>query len=94
MMQNNISITLLVPHMTKERYSEATGLDMSTIDLMLGDGRLSPFRHRLGKEGKREKVLINLVALSADAIRSYQEAEQQAVKVSKSLSRNSLKSTQ
>jgi len=55
---------------------------------------LSPFRHRLGKEGKREKVLINLVALSADAIRSYQEAEQQAAKVSKSLSRNSLKSTQ
>ena len=93
-MQNNISITLLVPHMTKERYSEATGLDMSTIDLMLGDGRLSPFRHRLGKEGKREKVLINLVALSADAVRSYQEAEQGAQKVSKSVRRNTSRSAQ
>ncbi|ADD78343.1 Hypothetical Protein PANA_3176 [Pantoea ananatis LMG 20103] len=94
MMQNNISITLLVPHMTKERYSEATGLDLATIDVMLNDGRLSPFRHRLAKEGKREKVLINLVALSADAIRSYEESQASAAKVSKSIQRNSLKSTQ
>ncbi|WP_058973349.1 hypothetical protein [Type-D symbiont of Plautia stali] len=94
MMQNNISISLLVPHMTKERYSEATGLDLATIELMLGDGRLSSYRHRLAKEGKREKVLINLVALSADAIRSYQEAEQEAAKVSKLVRRRTSKSTQ
>lgn len=71
-MQNNISITLLVPHMTKERYSEATGIDMSTIDLMLGDGRLSSYRHRLRKDGKRELVLINVAALAIDALSEHQ----------------------
>lgn len=70
-MQNNISISLVTPHMTRERYSEVTGIDLSTIELMLGDGRLSAYRHRLKKDGKRELVLINIAALTVDALSSH-----------------------
>lgn len=70
-MQNNISISLVTPHMTRERYSEVTGIDKSTIDLMLGDGRLSAYRHRLKKDGGRELVLINIAALTVDALSGH-----------------------
>lgn len=58
----NISITLTTPHVTIERYSELTGLPVDTINDMLADGRLP--RHRLRKDKKREKVMINIPGLS------------------------------
>ncbi|MWS88975.1 regulator [Escherichia coli] len=61
-MTPNISITLNTPHVTIERYSELTGLSIDTINDMLADGRLP--RHRLRKDKKREKVMINLAALT------------------------------
>lgn len=70
-MQNNISISLVTPHMTCARYSEVTGIDEDTIELMLSDGRLSPYRHRLKKNGKRELILINIAALTVDALSSH-----------------------
>lgn len=39
-MRPNISITLITPHVTIERYSELTGLAEETINDMLADGRL------------------------------------------------------
>mgnify|MGYP001212037364 CR=1 FL=1 len=71
-MQANISIALTVPHMTKEKYSQETGIDAETIDLMLKDGRLSSYRHRLRKDGKRELILINVAALAIDALTSHE----------------------
>ncbi|MEQ0246653.1 regulator [Klebsiella sp. CN_Kp084] len=65
-MTPNISITLNTPHVTIERYSELTGLLVDTINDILADGRLP--RHRLCKDKKREKVMINIVALTVDAI--------------------------
>ncbi|HBC5607091.1 TPA: regulator [Klebsiella oxytoca] len=62
----NISITLTTPHVTIECYSELTGLLVDTINDMLADGRLP--RHRLRKDKKREKVMINIVALTFDAL--------------------------
>ncbi len=52
-MRPNISITLITPHVTIERYSELTGLAEDTINDMLADGRLP--RHSLRKDKKREK---------------------------------------
>ena len=65
-MRPNISITLTTPHVTIERYSELTGLSIDTIDDMLADGRL--IRHRLRKDKKREKVMINIAAMTVDAL--------------------------
>ncbi|HAW4182621.1 TPA: regulator [Escherichia coli] len=68
-MRPNISITLTTPHVTIERYSELTGLSIDTIDTindMLADGRL--IRHRLRKDKKREKVMINIAAMTVDAL--------------------------
>jgi hypothetical protein len=65
-MTPNISITLNTPHVTIERYSELTGLSIDTINDMLADGRIP--RHRLRKDKKREKVMINLAALTVDAL--------------------------
>lgn len=65
-MRPNISITLITPHVTIERYSELTGLAEETINDMLADGRLP--RHRLRKDKKREKVMINIAALTVDAL--------------------------
>ncbi|RJT16261.1 regulator [Rahnella inusitata] len=65
-MKPNISITLITPHVTIERYSELTGLAEDTINDMLADGRLP--RHRLRKDMKREKVMINIAALTVDAL--------------------------
>lgn len=65
-MRPNISITVLTPHVTVERYSELTGLSKETISDMLDDGRLP--RHRLRKDMKREKVMINIAALTIDAL--------------------------
>ncbi|HDP9896287.1 TPA: regulator [Escherichia coli] len=65
-MTPNISITLNTPHVTIERYSELTGLSIDTINDMLADGRLP--RHRLRKDKKCEKVMINLAALTVDAL--------------------------
>ncbi|EEV6102725.1 regulator [Escherichia coli] len=61
-----ISITLTTPHVTIERYSELTGLSIDTINDMLADGRL--IRHRLRKDKKREKVMINIAAMTVDAL--------------------------
>ncbi|CAB5630451.1 Uncharacterised protein [Serratia marcescens] len=47
-MRPNISITLITPHVTIERYSELTGLAEDTINDMLADGRLP--RHSLRKD--------------------------------------------
>ncbi|EFQ01856.1 putative regulatory protein [Escherichia coli 4-203-08_S3_C2] len=52
--------------MTIERYSELTGLSIDTINDMLADGRL--IRHRLRKDKKREKVMINIAAMTVDAL--------------------------
>lgn len=65
-MRPNISITLTTPHVTIERYSELTGLSVDTINDMLADGRL--IRHRLRKDKKREKVMINIAAMTVDAL--------------------------
>ena len=65
-MRPNISITLTTPHVTIERYSELTGLSIDTINAMLADGRL--LRHRLRKNKKREKVMINIAAMTVDAL--------------------------
>lgn len=65
-MTPNISITLNTPHVTIERYSELTGLSIDTINDMLADGHIP--RHRLRKDKKREKVMINLAALTVDAL--------------------------
>lgn len=65
-MRPNISITLTTPHVTIERYSELTGLSIDTINDMLADGRL--IRHRLRKYKKREKVMINIAAMTVDAL--------------------------
>ncbi|CAM6739580.1 TPA: regulator [Escherichia coli] len=65
-MRHNISITLTTPHVTIERYSELTGLSIDTINDMLADGRL--IRHRLRKDKKREKVMINIAAMTVDAL--------------------------
>ena len=65
-MRPNISITLTTPHVTIERYSELTGLSIDTINDMLADGRL--IRHRLRKDKKRGKVMINIAAMTVDAL--------------------------
>lgn len=65
-MRPNISITLITPHVTIERYSDLTGLSIDTINDMLADGRL--LRHRLRKDKKREKVMINIAAMTVDAL--------------------------
>ncbi|WP_097310468.1 regulator [Escherichia coli] len=65
-MRPNISITLTTPHVTIERYSELTGLSIDSINDMLADGRL--IRHRLRKDKKREKVMINIAAMTVDAL--------------------------
>ncbi|MFJ5851872.1 regulator [Enterobacter cancerogenus] len=65
-MRPNISITLITPHVTIERYSELTGLSIDTINDMLADGRL--LRHRLRKDKKREKVMINIAAMTVNAL--------------------------
>ncbi|HCK0690903.1 TPA: regulator [Escherichia coli] len=65
-MRPNISITLTTPHVTIERYSELTVLSIDTINDMLADGRL--IRHRLRKDKKREKVMINIAAMTVDAL--------------------------
>ncbi|CGC39491.1 Uncharacterised protein [Salmonella enterica subsp. enterica serovar Typhi] len=65
-MRPNISITLTTPHVTIERYSELTGLSIDTINDMLADGRL--ICHRLRKDKKREKVMINIAAITVDAL--------------------------
>lgn len=65
-MRHNISITLTTLHVTIERYSELTGLSIDTINDMLADGRL--IRHRLRKDKKREKVMINIAAMTVDAL--------------------------
>ena len=65
-MRPNISITLTTPHVTIERYSELTGLSIDTTNDMLADGRL--IRHRLRKDKKREKVMINIAAMTVDAL--------------------------
>ena len=65
-MRPNISITLTTPHVTIERYSELTGLSIDTINDLLADGRL--IRHRLRKDKKREKVMINIAAMTVDAL--------------------------
>ncbi|CND90535.1 MULTISPECIES: hypothetical protein [Yersinia] len=67
-MRPNISITLLTPHVTVERYAELTGLDSETIKAMLADGRLTRHRLRKDKDMKREKVMINMAALTVDAL--------------------------
>lgn len=65
-MNSHISIAIATPHVTIERYSELTGLSIETINDMLADGRL--IRHRLRKDKKREKVMINIAAMTIDAL--------------------------
>ncbi|ECC9576447.1 regulator [Salmonella enterica subsp. houtenae] len=65
-MTPHISISLAVPSISIEKYSELTGLSIDTINDMLADGRL--IRHRLRKDKKREKVMINIAAMTVDAL--------------------------
>lgn len=65
-MNRHISISIATPHVTIEWYSDLTGLSVDTINDMLADGRL--LRHRLRKDKKREKVMINIVAMTIDAL--------------------------
>ena len=65
-MAPHISITLAVHSVSIEKYSELTGLSIDTINDMLADGRL--IRHRLRKDKKREKVMINIAAMTVDAL--------------------------
>ncbi|EMV1341323.1 regulator [Escherichia marmotae] len=65
-MAPHISITLAVPSVSIEKYSELTGLSIDTINDILADGRL--IRHRLRKDKKREKVMINIAAMTVDAL--------------------------
>lgn len=65
-MPQHISITLAVPSVFAEKYSELTGLSIDTINDMLSDGRLK--LHRLRKDMKREKVMINIAAMTIDAL--------------------------
>lgn len=65
-MKPNISISLAVPSISIQKYSELTGLSIDTINDMLADGRL--IRHRLRKDKKREKVMINIAAMTIDAL--------------------------
>lgn len=65
-MATHISINLPVPSITKEKFSELTGLDPATVDAMVKDGRLP--RHRLRKDLGREKVMINIAAMTLDAL--------------------------
>ncbi|HGU6624325.1 TPA: regulator [Citrobacter amalonaticus] len=65
-MTPHISIALTVPSVSIEKYSELTGLSIDTINDMLADGRL--IRHRLRKDKKREKVMINIAAMTVDAL--------------------------
>lgn len=65
-MTPHISITLTVPSVSIEKYSELTGLSIDTINDMLADGRL--IGHRLRKDKKREKVMINIAAMTVDAL--------------------------
>ncbi|EPX1373320.1 regulator [Escherichia coli] len=65
-MAPHISITFAVPSVSIEKYSELTGLSIDTINDMLADGRL--IRHRLRKDKKREKVMINIAAMTVDAL--------------------------
>lgn len=65
-MPTHISISLPVPSVSKEKYCELTGLDRDTVDKMLADGRLP--RHRLRKDMGREKVMINIAAMTIDAL--------------------------
>ncbi|MDN8122063.1 regulator [Klebsiella pneumoniae subsp. pneumoniae] len=65
-MAPHISITLAVTSVSIEKYSELTGLSIDTINDMLADGRL--IRHRLRKDKKREKVMINIAAMTVDAL--------------------------
>ncbi|WP_420300957.1 regulator [Enterobacter sp. BNK-8] len=65
-MTPNISITLNTPHVTIERYNELTGLPVDTINDMLAGGRLP--RHRLRKDKKLERVMINMAALTVNAL--------------------------
>ena len=68
-MAPHISITLAVPSVSIEKYSELTGLSIDTINDMLADGRL--IRHRLRKDKKREKVMINIAAMTVDALSEW-----------------------
>lgn len=65
-MTPHISISLAVPSISIEKYSELTGLPIDTINDMLADCRL--IRHRLRKDKKREKVMINIAAMTIDAL--------------------------
>lgn len=65
-MTAHISISLAVPSISIEKYSELTGLSIDTINDMLADGRL--IRHRLRKDKKREKVMINVAAMTINAL--------------------------
>lgn len=65
-MTTHISINLPVPSISKEKYMELTGLSEDTVEAMLKDGRLP--RHRLRKDMGREKVMINIAAMTIDAL--------------------------
>ncbi|WP_076736621.1 regulator, partial [Cronobacter sakazakii] len=65
-MTTHITISLPVPSISKEKYMELTGLSEDTVDSMLKDGRLP--RHRLRKDMGREKIMINIAAMTVTAL--------------------------
>ncbi|MHA1091680.1 regulator [Enterobacter ludwigii] len=65
-MTPQISISLAVPSISISKHSEIILLRIGTINDMLADGRL--IHHRLRKDKKREKVMINIAAMTVDAL--------------------------
>lgn len=53
-MPQHITITLAIPSISVEKYSELTGLSIDTINDMLSDGRLK--RHRYVKIKSARKL--------------------------------------
>lgn len=54
---------------TAKEYARRTGLALSTVELMLKDGRLPRIKKRQpGTEGKSSTVLVNLVKLAQQAL--------------------------
>ena len=65
-MTTHITISLPVPSISKEKYMQLTDLSEDTVDSMLKDGRLP--RHRLRKDMGREKIMINIAAMTVTAL--------------------------
>lgn len=60
---NTIQLQLSTPYVTYEEYARISGLPYNTVKRMVADGRI-PLRP---KANRKEKPMINLVALHQEA---------------------------